>query len=325
MPTVSTCLWFDSQALEAAQYYCSLVPDSRVTNVVRDPGGNPHTRAGQVLYVEFELGGQRFGAVNGGPHFTLDEAVSVVLACETQDEADSLWDRFVADGVPSMCGWLTDRFGLSWQIVPRRVNELQGSGSESPESARRAVQAMMGMRRLDSAVMERIAAGASGYAQYSLTTGDAPSGPVDDRFERIERTVLVDAPASELWETISEPGWWVNGGTIRPHEIRSTDTRHEVTDPEHGTFAVSEAGREPGHHVAYRWEQSSPEMNADPGLQTTTAFWLLPEGDATRVVVIESGFLAAGLPAERLAKVVSENTEGWDIELTALREHARRL
>ena len=98
MPAVSTCLWFDSQALEAAEFYVSIVPNSRITSVMRDPGGNPHTTAGQVLYVEFELDGQRFGGLNGGPAFVLDEAASVVLTCASQEEADGLWDRFTAEG-----------------------------------------------------------------------------------------------------------------------------------------------------------------------------------------------------------------------------------
>ncbi len=323
MVTVSTCLWFDSQALAAAQFYTSVVPNSRITHVMKDPGGNPHTQPGQVLYVEFELDGQRFATLNGGPHFTLDEAASVVLSCETQAEADDLWSRFTAHGTPSVCGWLTDQFGLSWQIVPQRVNELQSG--DAPDASRRAVQAMMGMRRLDSAVMERIASGARGYTDYAPGLADAPAGPDDPRLERIERTVLVEATPETVWKLVSEPGWWVNEGTIRPHEIRSADGRHEVTDPVHGTFVVSEAGTEPGHYIAWRWEQSSPQMQDDTGLTTLTQFWVLPDGDATRVVVIESGFLDADLPHDRLRDVHSGNVHGWELELAALRAHAEAL
>lgn len=328
MPAVSTCLWFDSQALEAAEFYVSIVPNSRITSVMRDPGGNPHTTAGQVLYVEFELDGQRFGGLNGGPAFVLDEAASVVLTCATQEEADALWDGFTAEGTPSQCGWLTDAFGLSWQIVPERVNQLQmatdPSDSSQAEAARRAVQAMMGMRRLDSACMERIAAGPSGYAAFSPGPGDAPSGPVDSRLDRIERTVWIDATPEAVWQVVSEPGWWVNGGALRPHEIRSSEGRHEVTDPEIGTFTVSDEGSDPGRYIAYRWEQSSPEMNDDTGLHTLTQFWALPDRDGTRVVVIETGFRDAGLPDDRLREAYDGNVHGWDIELSALRDHLGR-
>lgn len=322
MPTVSTCLWFDSQALEAAQYYCSLVPDGRITSVMEDPGGNPHTRPGQVLYVEFELGGQRFGALNGGPHFRLDEAASVVLTCRTQEEADAFWDRFVADGAPSMCGWLTDKFGLSWQIVPERVNELQAAGS--PGSARRAVQAMMGMRRLDSAVMERVAtASVSDVSDVSATPG-TPAGPSETRMERIERAVRIDASPAAVWALASEPGWWVNEGSLREHVIRSDQGRHEVTDPAYGTFVVSDAGSDDGEYIAFRWDQSSEAMHDDSGLHTLTQFWVIPDGDATVVRVIESGFLDAGLEPARLREIHEANAAGWDIELTALKQAAER-
>lgn len=142
MPTVQTDLWFDTEALEAAEYWTSLVPGSRILEVFRDQGGNPHTQEGGVVYVSFELNGQRFGAVNGGPHFPLTEAVSISLTCDDQAEADRYWEELTREGSESMCGWCKDRCGMSWQIVPRGFMDLQSSRDPAPnhiEGARHTV------------------------------------------------------------------------------------------------------------------------------------------------------------------------------------------
>jgi predicted 3-demethylubiquinone-9 3-methyltransferase (glyoxalase superfamily) len=143
---VTTCLWFDSEAEEAARLYTSLFDDSRVTAISRQPDG-------RALMVEFELGGIRFQALNGGPVFQLSEACSLSLACETQAEIDRLWDSLRADGgKESRCGGLKDRFGLSWQIVPQSLRSMM----TDPDPARvaRVVAAFMPMKKLELATLE---------------------------------------------------------------------------------------------------------------------------------------------------------------------------
>jgi predicted 3-demethylubiquinone-9 3-methyltransferase (glyoxalase superfamily) len=150
------CLWFDGKAEEAATFYTSLLPDSRVDKVWRSPADTPSGPAGMVLTVDFTLGGQHFQGLNGGPDFSFNEAVSFVVECEDQTEVDRLWDALTADGgEPGPCGWLKDRFGLSWQIVPRQLNELVGD--PDPERARRAMEAMLEMGKIDVAELQRAA------------------------------------------------------------------------------------------------------------------------------------------------------------------------
>jgi predicted 3-demethylubiquinone-9 3-methyltransferase (glyoxalase superfamily) len=150
------CLWFDGKAEEAAEFYTSLLPDSRVDNVWRSPADTPSGPAGMVLTVDFTLNGRQFQGLNGGPDFNFNEAVSFVLECEDQDEVDRLWDALTANGgEPGPCGWLKDRFGLSWQIVPRQLNELVGDAD--PERARRAMEAMLKMGKIDVAELQRAA------------------------------------------------------------------------------------------------------------------------------------------------------------------------
>jgi predicted 3-demethylubiquinone-9 3-methyltransferase (glyoxalase superfamily) len=144
------CLWFDGQAEEAARFYVSLFPDSRIDKVVRSAADNPSTREGDVLTVEFTLAGSPFVGLNGGPQFRFTEAVSFSIDCADQAEVDRYWDALVEDGGEhSMCGWLKDRFGLSWQVVPRELSEML----ESPDAAaaRRAMEAMLQMTKLDIA------------------------------------------------------------------------------------------------------------------------------------------------------------------------------
>ncbi|MBL1068234.1 VOC family protein [Streptomyces sp. 7-21] len=154
---ITTCLWFDGNAEEAAAFYCSLFDDSRIVEVQRYTEAGPG-RPGDVVYLVFELAGQQFSAINGGPQFRFTEAISLMVACEDQAEVDRLWEALTADGgQESQCGWLKDRYGLSWQIVPRRLNEL--TGSDDPAVAARVTEAMLKMRKIDLSVIEEAARG----------------------------------------------------------------------------------------------------------------------------------------------------------------------
>ena len=150
---VITHLWFDDQALEAAESYVAMFPDSRITSISHYPedGQRP---SGSVLLVEFELFGQSFAALNGGPQFPHTEAISFQVRCDTQEELDRVWDALVAHGgEESMCGWCKDRFGVSWQVVPASLGELMQS-----DSAPAVWQALMSMRRIDLATLQAAAA-----------------------------------------------------------------------------------------------------------------------------------------------------------------------
>jgi predicted 3-demethylubiquinone-9 3-methyltransferase (glyoxalase superfamily) len=153
MTSITPCLWFDTRAEEAARFYCEVFPDSRVLEVSRYPD-EAGERGGTVLTVTFELQGTGFMALNGGPEYTFSEAVSFFVPVDTQDEIDRLWYALTADGgAPGRCGWLKDRFGVSWQIVPARLGELIGGGDA--EGASRAMAAMLQMTKLDIATLER--------------------------------------------------------------------------------------------------------------------------------------------------------------------------
>ncbi|SPH16935.1 hypothetical protein DEA8626_00449 [Defluviimonas aquaemixtae] len=152
-PKVRTCLWFDDQALPAAEFYVSLMPGSRIDRVSRYPEGQDMYEPGRVLVVEFTLAGTPYQALNGGPHFTLDEAASISVSTEDQTETDRLWEALIADGgAESQCGWLKDRFGLSWQIVPKRSVELLSG----PQAAK-VWPALMQMKKIDIAGLEAAA------------------------------------------------------------------------------------------------------------------------------------------------------------------------
>lgn len=152
------CLWFDGRAEEAARFYVSLVPDSRIERVWRSPADTPSGPAGTVLTVDFTLAGERFQGLNGGPEFKFTEAVSFVIECQDQAEVDRLWEALAADGgEPGPCGWIRDRFGLSWQIVPRRLDELVSD--PDPERARRAMESMLTMGKIEISELERAADG----------------------------------------------------------------------------------------------------------------------------------------------------------------------
>ena len=148
MSKITPCLWFDGQAEEAAELYVSLFPDSRVDNVQRSPADTPSGPEGSVLLVEFTLAGQRFTGLNGGPLFRFTEAISLSVDCVDQAEVDRLWDALLANGGrASRCGWLTDRYGVSWQIVPTALPKYIGGPDKA--GASRAMQAMLGMVKLD--------------------------------------------------------------------------------------------------------------------------------------------------------------------------------
>jgi predicted 3-demethylubiquinone-9 3-methyltransferase (glyoxalase superfamily) len=150
-------LWFDTQAEEAAQYYVSVFrQDSRIVNRTHYTEAGPR-EAGMVMTVEFELRGQRFVGINGGPEFSFDEAVSFQIDCETQDEIDYYWDALSDGGSEGPCGWLKDRFGLSWQVVPTGMEEL--FADPDPERAERAMKAMLGMKKLDIGALRQAADG----------------------------------------------------------------------------------------------------------------------------------------------------------------------
>ncbi len=151
------CLWFDGDGEEAARFYVSLLPDSRIDGVHRSPVDTPSGPADSVLMVEFTLAGRSYLALNGGSAFKFDEAVSFMVMTEDQAETDRLWDALIADGgQESACGWLKDRWGLSWQITPRRMMEL--TTDPNRERARAAMQAMMTMRKIDIAALDRAVA-----------------------------------------------------------------------------------------------------------------------------------------------------------------------
>lgn len=133
-----TCLWFDGQAEAAAKYYCTVFKDSKITQVT-------------PMVVTFELNGNKFMGLNGGPQFKFNEAISLMVNCDSQEEIDYYWDTFLNDGgIESVCGWLKDKFGLSWQIVPSNIGELMAT----PERAKRVMNAVMKMKKLDMKKME---------------------------------------------------------------------------------------------------------------------------------------------------------------------------
>jgi predicted 3-demethylubiquinone-9 3-methyltransferase (glyoxalase superfamily) len=155
MKELSTCLWFDTEGEAAAQFYTSVFPNSRIVEVTRYGAANPG-REGTVMTVSFELDGRPFLALNGGPQYTFTEAVSLMVMCESQEEVDAFWGKLTDGGEPGPCGWLKDRYGLSWQIVPTRLPELLSD--PDADRAQRVMAAMMQMGKLDIAVLEQAAA-----------------------------------------------------------------------------------------------------------------------------------------------------------------------
>jgi predicted 3-demethylubiquinone-9 3-methyltransferase (glyoxalase superfamily) len=154
MDTITPCLWFDTESEDAAAFYTSIFENSRIVNMSYYNEAAP-SRDGTVLTVEFELNGQRFTALNGGPQFKPNEAISFQIPCDSQDEVDRYWERLTDGGEEGPCGWVKDRFGVSWQVFPKRMIELLGH--EDPEVASRAMAAMMKMRKIDLAQIEEAA------------------------------------------------------------------------------------------------------------------------------------------------------------------------
>ncbi|MGH3714091.1 MAG: VOC family protein [Micromonosporaceae bacterium] len=147
MQKITTFLWYDNQAEEAAEFYTTVFDNSRIVEVTRYGSAGPG-EPGSVMTVTFELAGQQFIALNGGPQFTFNEAISLSVECESQEEVDTLWEKLTADGgEPGPCGWLKDRYGLSWQIEPRRLNDLLRD--PDPVKSQRVMKAMLGMGKID--------------------------------------------------------------------------------------------------------------------------------------------------------------------------------
>jgi len=164
MPAITPCLWFDGRAQEAAKFYTGIFPNSRIDNVDRSAADNPSVKEGEVITVSFTLDGRPFMGLDGGPDFQFNEAISFSIDCADQAEVDRYWELLTADGgAPSQCGWLKDRFGVSWQVVPRQLPEMLSSSDR--DGARRAMKAMLQMGKLDveqlqAAFEDRAAVGA---------------------------------------------------------------------------------------------------------------------------------------------------------------------
>ena len=155
MPKITPCLWFDTQGEEAAEFYTSIFPNSRIVDVARYGEAGPRD-AGTVMVVKFELDGHELVALNGGPEFTFDEAISFQIDCADQEEVDRYSEALTDGGEQGPCGWVKDRFGLSWQVVPKRMIELLSDPYEA--KAQRAMAAMLEMRKIDIAAVEAAAA-----------------------------------------------------------------------------------------------------------------------------------------------------------------------
>ena len=158
MPKIVPNLWFDTEAEEAAEFYTSVFPNSRIVAKTHYTESAPR-EAGMVMTVEWELDGQRFVGINGGPEFKFDSAVSLQIDCQDQDEVDYYWEKLTDGGEEVQCGWLTDRFGLSWQVTPTGMDEL--FADPDPQRAERAMKAMLKMKKLDIAELQRAADGES--------------------------------------------------------------------------------------------------------------------------------------------------------------------
>ncbi len=151
---ITPCLWFDTQGEEAATYYTSLFENSRITGISRYGEAGPRPE-GMVMTVDFELDGQPFVALNGGPDFTFNEAISLQVSCDSQEEVDDLWSKLTDGGEEGPCGWCKDRYGLSWQIIPEALFQLLGD--PDPGRSQRAMRAMLGMMKLNVAELEQAA------------------------------------------------------------------------------------------------------------------------------------------------------------------------
>ena len=164
MDKISPCLWFDANAEEAARFYTAIFPESRIDSIDRSPGETPSGPKDSVLTVNFTLAGRSYIGLNGGPDFKFNEAISLSIDCDDQAEVDRYWTALLADGgEESVCGWLRDRFGLSWQVIPRRLPEMLKSADRA--AAARALEAMLKMVKIDVATLERAYAGETAEAR----------------------------------------------------------------------------------------------------------------------------------------------------------------
>jgi predicted 3-demethylubiquinone-9 3-methyltransferase (glyoxalase superfamily) len=156
MQKITPFLWFDNQAEEAAHFYTSIFKNSKIGKISRNGDAGPGPK-GSVIVASFELNGQEFMALNGGPQFKFTEAISFVVNCETQDEVDFYWEKLSQGGQKSQCGWLKDKFGLSWQVVPSALGKLMSD--PDPERSKRVMHAMLQMTKIDIATLERAHSG----------------------------------------------------------------------------------------------------------------------------------------------------------------------
>ena len=157
MTGITPFLWFDKQAEEAANYYVSIFPNSKITKATRYGDAGPGPK-GQIMTIAFELDGRNFTALNGGPHFQHSPAFSLVIHCENQEEVDRYWEKLSAEPAAEQCGWVKDKFGLSWQIIPNALIEM--ISDKDPEKAKRVTQAMLQMKKIDIEELKRAYAGA---------------------------------------------------------------------------------------------------------------------------------------------------------------------
>jgi predicted 3-demethylubiquinone-9 3-methyltransferase (glyoxalase superfamily) len=155
MQKITPCLWFDTEGEDAAKFYASVFPNSKIVDVTRYGSAGPRPE-GMVMVVSFELDGQRFLALNGGPEFTFSEAISFQVSCETQEEVDAYWSALAEGGEEGPCGWLKDKFGVSWQIVPTALLRLLADPDR--EKSQRVMQAMLRMKKIEIDALERAAA-----------------------------------------------------------------------------------------------------------------------------------------------------------------------
>ena len=154
MNEITPCLWFDTQGEDAAKLYTSVFPNSKILGTSRYGSAGPRPE-GTVMTVSFELGGQKFLALNGGPNYTFSEAISFQVSCKNQEEVDAFWSKLSEGGEEGPCGWLKDKFGVSWQIVPTALPELLGN--PDPEKAQRVMEAMLQMKKIEIGALERAA------------------------------------------------------------------------------------------------------------------------------------------------------------------------
>ncbi len=155
MQDITPCLWFDTEGEDAANFYTSVFPNSKILDIARYGSAGPRPE-GTVMTVSFELDGQKFVALNGGPDFTFSEAISFQVSCKDQDEVDAYWSKLSEGGEEGPCGWLKDKFGLSWQIIPTALSELLGDPDK--EKAQRVMAAMLSMKKIEVDALERAAA-----------------------------------------------------------------------------------------------------------------------------------------------------------------------